>query len=70
MTPRADLASSCRSISTRAPAAARAERLRASPTAADFDVEVIFVDDGSGDASWDRIVEIADGWPGRARPAG
>ena len=40
-----------------------AERLRAVVDAADHDVEVIFVDDGSGDASWDRIVEITGGWP-------
>jgi dolichol-phosphate mannosyltransferase len=40
-----------------------AERLRAVATAADYDVEAIFVDDGSGDASWERIQEITRGWP-------
>ncbi|HEY2798389.1 MAG TPA: glycosyltransferase family 2 protein [Thermoanaerobaculia bacterium] len=41
------------------------ERLRASASAAsaDFDVEVLFVDDGSGDASWERIEQIARDWP-------
>jgi glycosyltransferase involved in cell wall biosynthesis len=43
-----------------------AERLRAIADAADFDVEAIFVDDGSGDESWARIREIAASWP-RAR---
>ena len=40
-----------------------AERLRAVADAADHDLEVIFVDDGSRDESWDRIVEIARAWP-------
>ena len=42
-----------------------AERLRAIAGAAstDFDVEVLFVDDGSGDASWERIEQIATDWP-------
>jgi len=40
-----------------------AERLRAVAEAADHDFEVIFVDDGSGDESWDRILEIASRWP-------
>jgi polyisoprenyl-phosphate glycosyltransferase len=40
-----------------------ADRLRETARSADFDLEVIFVDDGSGDASWDRIVETARGWP-------
>ena len=43
-----------------------APRLRAIADAADWDMEVIFVDDGSADASWDRIGEIAREWP-RAR---
>ncbi|MEP6995491.1 MAG: glycosyltransferase, partial [Acidobacteriota bacterium] len=38
------------------------ERLRAIAAAADFDMEVVFVDDGSGDQSWDLIQEIARGW--------
>jgi polyisoprenyl-phosphate glycosyltransferase len=38
------------------------ERLRAIGTCADFDMEVILVDDGSADDSWDRIVEAARGW--------
>ena len=42
-----------------------AERLRkVAAAAADWDVEVVFVDDGSGDASWDRILEITRAWPG------
>lgn len=40
-----------------------AERLRAVAASADHDVEVIFVDDGSGDDSWARICEIARDWP-------
>jgi polyisoprenyl-phosphate glycosyltransferase len=40
-----------------------AERLRAVADAADHDFEVIFVDDGSGDESWERILEIARHWP-------
>ena len=43
-----------------------AGRLRAIADAADWDMEVVFVDDGSADASWDRIGEIAREWP-RAR---
>ncbi len=39
------------------------ERLRAIAAAADFDMEVLFVDDGSGDESWKRIGEIARAWP-------
>jgi len=40
-----------------------AERLRAVASSADFDCEVILVDDGSGDDSWDRIVETTRQWP-------
>ena len=42
-----------------------AERLRAiaGAASADFDVEVLLVDDGSGDASWERIEQIARDWP-------
>ena len=40
-----------------------AKRLRAVADAADHDIEVILVDDGSGDDSWQRIVEIAADWP-------
>jgi len=40
-----------------------AERLRAIADSADFDMEVVFVDDGSGDESWERIQEIVRGWP-------
>src|SRR5262249_43372310 len=42
-----------------------AERLRAiaSAASANFDLEVLFVDDGSGDASWERIEQIAREWP-------
>jgi dolichol-phosphate mannosyltransferase len=42
-----------------------AERLRAASegAGADWDVEAIFVDDGSEDASWEAIVEITDKWP-------
>ncbi len=43
-----------------------AGRLRAIADAADWDMEVVFVDDGSADASWERIGEIAREWP-RAR---
>ena len=43
-----------------------AARLRAIAEAADWDMEVIFVDDGSQDPSWERIVEITRSWP-RAR---
>jgi dolichol-phosphate mannosyltransferase len=40
-----------------------AGRLRAVADAADHDLEVVFVDDGSRDGSWDRIVEITRAWP-------
>jgi polyisoprenyl-phosphate glycosyltransferase len=40
-----------------------AERLRAIAASADFDLETVFVDDGSGDESWGKIQEIARGWP-------
>jgi glycosyltransferase involved in cell wall biosynthesis len=40
-----------------------AERLRAITASADFDLEVLLVDDGSGDESWGRIQEIARAWP-------
>jgi glycosyltransferase involved in cell wall biosynthesis len=40
-----------------------AERLRAAAVNADWDVEAIFVDDGSGDTSWDRILAIVSSWP-------
>lgn len=40
-----------------------AERLRAIAGAVDFDMEAIFVDDGSGDESWERIREITTSWP-------
>jgi len=41
-----------------------AERLQKVATAAaDWDLEAVFVDDGSGDGSWDRILEIARAWP-------
>ena len=40
-----------------------AERLRRIADAADFDVEVLFVDDGSGDASWESILAISREWP-------
>jgi dolichol-phosphate mannosyltransferase len=40
-----------------------AARLRAVSEAADHDLEVVFVDDGSRDDSWDRIAEIARDWP-------
>lgn len=43
-----------------------AGRLRSIAEAADWDMEVVFVDDGSTDASWDRIREISREWP-RAR---
>ena len=42
------------------------ERLRGVAAAADFDLEVILVDDGSGDDSWETIRRIAEEWP-RAR---
>jgi dolichol-phosphate mannosyltransferase len=40
-----------------------AERLGAIAASADYDLEVLLVDDGSGDESWSRIQEIARGWP-------
>jgi dolichol-phosphate mannosyltransferase len=40
-----------------------AERLRAAAEGADWDVEAIFVDDGSEDASWEAIIEITGTWP-------
>jgi dolichol-phosphate mannosyltransferase len=40
------------------------ERLREVAAKADFDVEPVFVDDGSEDASWDRISQICAAWPG------
>jgi len=40
-----------------------AERLRAVAASADWDLEVVFVDDGSGDESWARILEITRSWP-------
>jgi dolichol-phosphate mannosyltransferase len=43
-----------------------AERLRAIAEAADWETELVFVDDGSGDESWERIEAIAKAWP-RAR---
>jgi dolichol-phosphate mannosyltransferase len=43
-----------------------AERLGLVAAGADWDMEVVFVDDGSGDASWARIQEIARSLP-RAR---
>jgi len=42
---------------------ALAERLRAVAASADFDLEAIFVDDGSKDESWERIGEIVRAWP-------
>ena len=40
-----------------------AERLRTIAAAADFALEAVFVDDGSGDESWARIQAIAKDWP-------
>jgi glycosyltransferase involved in cell wall biosynthesis len=40
-----------------------AERLRKVAASADWDIEAVFVDDGSGDESWARIAEVARGWP-------
>ena len=40
-----------------------AERLRAIAASADYDLEILLIDDGSGDESWGRIQEIARGWP-------
>lgn len=42
---------------------AMAGRLRAAARDADWDIEVLFVDDGSGDDSWAKISEIASAWP-------
>jgi dolichol-phosphate mannosyltransferase len=42
---------------------ALAQRLRAVAGAADWETEVLFVDDGSGDGSWGKITEIAREWP-------
>jgi len=42
---------------------ALAERLRAVAASADFDLEAIFVDDGSKDESWERIGDIVRAWP-------
>jgi len=42
---------------------ALAERLRAIAAAADWDLEAVFVDDGSGDDSWSKIQEIVRSWP-------
>jgi glycosyltransferase involved in cell wall biosynthesis len=40
-----------------------AERLRSVARGADWELEAIFVDDGSEDDSWERIAEIARAWP-------
>ena len=41
-----------------------AERLREVAAAApDWDMEVVFVDDGSGDGSWAAIETISKSWP-------
>lgn len=40
-----------------------ADRLKAIADAADWEMDVIFVDDGSQDQSWERIGEIARRWP-------
>ncbi|MEO8188793.1 MAG: glycosyltransferase family 2 protein [Acidobacteriota bacterium] len=40
-----------------------AERLRSAASSSDWNLEVLFVDDGSGDDSWERILEICRGWP-------
>ena len=42
---------------------ALAERLKAVARGADWDIEALFVDDGSGDGSWGKIAEIARAWP-------
>ncbi|HJW14505.1 MAG TPA: glycosyltransferase family 2 protein [Thermoanaerobaculia bacterium] len=42
---------------------ALAQRLQAAAWGADWDLEAVLVDDGSGDASWERIQEIARSWP-------
>lgn len=43
--------------------AARLRTVADAADAADHDLEVVFVDDGSRDGSWDRIVEITRAWP-------
>ena len=43
-----------------------AERLRAIADTADWEMEAVFVDDGSQDGSWERIQDIVRTWP-RAR---
>lgn len=40
-----------------------ADRLRQIAGGADFEVEAIFVDDGSEDDSWERITQITRAWP-------
>jgi polyisoprenyl-phosphate glycosyltransferase len=40
-----------------------ADRLREISRSADFDVEPVFVDDGSEDESWNRIARISQEWP-------
>ncbi|HEX9286369.1 MAG TPA: glycosyltransferase family 2 protein, partial [Thermoanaerobaculia bacterium] len=40
-----------------------AERLREIGEKSDFELEAIFVDDGSEDDSWERIQTIATDWP-------
>ena len=40
-----------------------ADRLREISRSADFEVEAIFVDDGSEDDSWERITRISREWP-------
>ena len=39
------------------------QRLRDAAAGVDWDLEVLLVDDGSGDESWQRILEIAREWP-------
>ena len=40
-----------------------ADRLREISRSADFEVEAIFVDDGSQDDSWERVLQISRDWP-------
>ncbi|HEX9149280.1 MAG TPA: glycosyltransferase, partial [Thermoanaerobaculia bacterium] len=40
-----------------------ADRLRELADRADFTLEPIFVDDGSGDDSWPRVQAIVAAWP-------
>jgi dolichol-phosphate mannosyltransferase len=40
-----------------------AERLREVAEGADFELEAIFVDDGSGDESWSQVQAISAAWP-------